>query len=175
MKNDSLLTYDEAHRQYQYNPTTGELISRRLKKATSRQDKEGYVRLKIKGRDVFAHRVAFMMYHGYYPEGQIDHINRVKYDNRIDNLREASATCQNRNKPPQSNNSSGVKGVSYTAKTKKWKAAIKINGKWHYLGQYEDFYEAVAHRFAAEQCLNWAGCDSDSPAKLFMLYHTIGI
>jgi hypothetical protein len=57
-----------------------------------------------------------------------------------------------------------VQGVSWDKQTQRWKAQIQIGKKKHYLGYHLAFLEAVCHRLAAEQCLNWGSCDSSSPA-----------
>ena len=112
-----------------------------------------------------AHRIIWLWHHGYMPEGDLDHINRIKHDNRIENLREVSRQCNIRNTGNQKNNKSGVKGVwSHKSWDNKWRTEIMINRKTHNLGEFNCFDEAVLHRLAAEQCLNWEGCDSSSPA-----------
>lgn len=118
----------------------------------------------IGGKVYMAHRLVWIYHHGYMPEGMIDHINKNPMDNRIDNLREVDKKCNARNCGNPKNNTSGVKGVSFCPNRKKWKAYISDDGKQSLLGRHKDFEEAVLHRFAAEQCLDWAGCDSDSPS-----------
>jgi len=59
---------------------------------------------------------------------------------------------------------SGIVGISFIQKRLVWYANIMINKKTYSLGYHNDYYEAVAHRLAAEQCLNWNKCDSDSTA-----------
>lgn len=133
---------------------------------------QGYRSTSIDGRRYQVHRLVWFWHHGYFPENNIDHIDRDKLNNRIENLREASKVCNARNCGNHSHNTSGVKGVSSCSKTarhgKPWKATIAINKKQRHLGVFADITEAVAHRLAAEQCLNWAGCDSCSPAYLYM-------
>ena len=111
------------------------------------------------------HRVIWLWHHGYMPEGELDHINRVRHDNRIENLREVSRQCNMRNTGNFSHNTSGVKGI-YTHPNwdNVWRASIMANGKYCFIGHHKSFDEAVLHRLAAEQCLGWDGCDSSSPA-----------
>jgi hypothetical protein len=115
-----------------------------------------------------AHRLIFLYHFGYMPEHEVDHIDRSRANNRIENLREVSHTCNLRNSTQRSQTSSGVKGLSFHKPTQKWQANIVVNGASRYLGLYSDFAEAVAHRLAAEQCLDWSDCDSSSPAYQFM-------
>ena len=73
--------------------------------------KNQYNQVQINGVLYLTHRVIWLWHHGYTPEHSLDHINRVKHDNRIENLREASRQCNARNTGNPKNNTSGVKGV----------------------------------------------------------------
>ena len=66
------------------------------------------------------------------------------------------------------NNTSGVKGVCWDKSKGRWNANISVNRKNKNLGCFDDFLEAAYHRYAAEQCLNWADCDTNSSAKQFI-------
>ena len=121
-----------------------------------------YSDVMIDGKFYKSHRLIWLWHHGYMPEGCLDHINRVKSDNRIENLREASRSCNVRNTGNRATNKSGVKGV-YRHRNR-WRAHITVNGKTYHIGTHYLFEEAVLHRLAAEQCLDWDGCDSSSPA-----------
>lgn len=74
---------------------------------------DGYRGIGFRGKLYKAHRLIFLYHHGYFPEHGIDHINKVRDDNRIENLREASQSCNMRNIGMQVNNTSGIKGVYY--------------------------------------------------------------
>jgi len=124
----------------------------------------GYRSIKINGKLYKSYRLAWFYICGYFPEHDVDHINRVRDDDRWCNLREVSRTCNLRNTGNPCINTSGVKGVDWVKRAGKWRARIKGNGKSKSLGYHADFAEAVAHRLAAEQCLDWEGCDSSSPA-----------
>lgn len=99
-------------------------------------DQKGYAHVSILGKQYRAHRVAWMLHYGSWPNGQIDHIDGVKNNNRIENLREATAAENQRNKPKNKNNTSGFKGVSRHKQTGKWAAVICLNGKQQHLGVY---------------------------------------
>jgi len=129
---------------------------------------DGYIQIRVFGKDYLAHRLAWFYIHGYFPENGLDHKNRIRGDNRIGNLREVSQQCNLRNTGNPENNKSGVKGICWHTAGKKWHAKIKVNGKQKYLGLFDDFTEATAHRLAAEQCLNWSSCDSSSPAYKYI-------
>lgn len=124
----------------------------------------GYLNVKVDWKAYRIHRLVFLWHNGYMPENGIDHINRDKIDNRIENLREVGHTCNARNTSNRKNNTSGVKGISWSNEMRKWRAQIRVGGKEISLGQSADFLEAVCHRLAAEQAEGWSGCDSSSPA-----------
>ncbi len=73
---------------------------------------DGYWRLLVKGKQQLSHRLAFFYMTGEWPKEHVDHINRIKLDNRWCNLREATASQNNRNKKVNGKNSTGIKGVS---------------------------------------------------------------
>jgi len=139
-----------------YEPDNGHFFWRKLlskravpgKKAGWSQN--GYVCISIHGRYYRAHRLAWLYIYGEWPEYEIDHINGVPDDNRIENLRPATS-CQNKmNAAIRSDNSSGFKGVQWNSQRKRWKAVIQKDGKVKHLGFYHDVEEAAAARATAE-------------------------
>lgn len=133
----------------------------------------GHILISIGGKLYMAHRLAIYYIHKYWPENEIDHINRDPSDNRIVNLREVSTSCNLRNTGNFSHNRSGVKGVSWSKKSNKWYATIKNNNKQKSLGLYKSKTEAVFARYAGEQALGWKGCDKNSPAYRYVC-NTLG-
>ena len=103
------------------------------KNSTGSLDKDGYLILKVKKRQFKAHRIAWFLNYGKFPECEIDHINRNKLDNRIENLRESNRTQQNRNKDIPVNVDTGVRGVYVDKATKglKKKYTFRYKGKTH--------------------------------------------
>jgi hypothetical protein len=124
----------------------------------------GYLQIRLDGKTFQAHRLVWLYHHGYVPENQIDHIDRNKLNNMIDNLREVTRACNARNTSNPSTNTSGVKGVRLYIPTGKWVACVKVSGKLINLGSSKDLLEAACLRLAAEQALGWSGCDASSPA-----------
>ena len=127
-------------------------------------DLEGYRRTEVDGTNYLNHRLIWLWVFGYMPENNLDHINRCRSDNRIKNLREVSNSCNLRNTGNRKDNTSGVKGVCWETREKKWRAQVRVNQQTVFLGYYSDFNDAVCARLAGEQSLGWAGCDDSSPA-----------
>lgn len=110
---------------------------------------DGYIRVRLHGESYLAHRVIWCLHHGRWPIEQIDHINGIRHDNRIENLRECTV-AENRLNVQKANNDSGVVGVTWAKKEGNWRASIKVNGKGINLGHFTDLNEAIACRRAAE-------------------------
>ncbi len=149
----------DIHKLLRYDPETGVftwLVDRgRLAKAGTRAGwptGDGYLRIKIEGRNLLAHRVAWFYVHGEWPAKGIDHINGHGADNRIANLRPADQSQNNANRKQQRNNTSGIKGVFWDKNTKKWCAKIRVGGSLKNLGRFtEKEAAAAAYRVAAER------------------------
>lgn len=107
-------------------------------------DAEGYVRIRICGRLYQAHRLSWLVTYGAFPDGILDHINRIRTDNRVDNLRIATHSENMQNRKIQRNNKSGFRGVSWDEKYKKWRARINAGGKCINLGYHETAEQASA-------------------------------
>lgn len=111
----------------------------------------GYIQLKVNGRFYYAHRIIWEMHNGQIPDDmEIDHINHNKADNRIENLRLVRHETNTKNAPKYKNNTSGVTGVSWYKRDKKWLAQIMVDGNYIRLGLFDNFEAAVAVRKEAE-------------------------
>ena len=174
-----MITQERLKEVLDYNPETGAFMW----KATNSHDGSeaggynaaGYVKIKIDQMMYFAHRLAILYTDGYMPEGEVDHINRIKSDNRRKNLREASRQCQVRNCGMRRDNTSGIKGVSWHKPTSKWRAKITVDGQQKFLGHFDSIIKAAYTRYAAEQCLGFQDCDAKSSAKSFLMSHINGV
>lgn len=107
-------------------------------------DKDGYIQIGIDGGKYKAHRLAWVYVTGGWPDGDIDHRNRVVDDNRFINLRPASRTLNNANMKKPKHNTSGLKGAYWNKKEKRWQAYIQVDKKHKYLGGYSTKEEAHA-------------------------------
>ena len=103
---------------------------------------QGYVRGCILGRTYSAHRLAWLYVYGVWPKNDLDHINRIRHDNRLCNLREATP-CENmRNMGRFANNTSGFKGVAWHKQKQKWQARCRVNGARKWLGLFDTAQQA---------------------------------
>lgn len=142
------LTLERAHEVIEFDAHTGALTwkysigSRALKDtAVKTLDKKGYVYFGIDGKYYFGHRVAWFLHFGVWPKGQIDHINGVKADNRIVNLRDSTQTENMQNgREPRKHNKTGLLGVSENKG--KFQAEILVAGKRMFLGTFTSPFAA---------------------------------
>lgn len=105
-------------------------------------DKDGYLIIKIKKKQYKAHRLVYAFFNGKFPEQEIDHINRIRTDNRIDNLRAVTRTENVRNSYVPPNKETGVVGVHISNNTNK-KYTIQLNKKTY---RFYTLEEAVMAR-----------------------------
>lgn len=159
MTNESL-THDELISLLEYKPDTGCFV--RIKavgnngnwkagdNVGSVDTQSGYVKIGLKGKRFYAHRLAWFYVHGVWPKGKIDHINHVRNDNRLINLRDVDDFAHARNCSMQSNNASGATGVYWNTDRNKWQARIMVNRKNLYLGMFDNIKDAKNARKLAE-------------------------
>lgn len=97
----------------------------------------GYLAFAVDGKLYRAHRLAWLYMTGEWPPARLDHRNTDPADNRWKNLRPATATqnCANSRRPR--NNRSGFKGVSWVERLGRWKAGVKCDGQFYYLGLFD--------------------------------------
>ena len=117
-------------------------------------DGNGYIEVRVNGKNIGAHRIIYEMHFGQIPdEMDIDHINGVRHDNRIENLRAVTRSVNNLNKAKQKNNSSGITGVRWHAQRKKWRAQFrdKYLGLFATIEEAEYAYKAASDGFVTER------------------------
>jgi hypothetical protein len=140
-----MITYSELKQLFDYN--SGNLI-RKIRTARCTKigdiagtvDIDGYISVLINGKRYKAHRLIWMWHHGEFPEKNIDHINRNRADNRIENLRECSPSENAQNRKVPVSNTSGYMGVTFLHG--KWVSRIMIDGVRHNLGWFDSKEEA---------------------------------
>lgn len=149
---------------FNYNECTGELFWAVNRRGHVRKgDKAGtklkngcgkhYLTVKIAGKHSLVHRVCWLYFYGKEPNGCIDHINGDGLDNRIENLRVVSRSENQKNMKVSTRSSSGVMGVYWEKRSKKWHVRIAKKGvtnKMSHVGYYSCFLDAVCARKSLE-------------------------
>ena len=150
-----MLTQQELKKLVTYDPDTGifrwaaDVGTGKIKagEIAGSYDSKGYLRIGINGRKYKSHRLAWLYVHGCFPEDEIDHINRVRDDNRIENLRAVTGAenCKNTGRKPKAAPFCGVqkRGNNY-------EAHITRGGARTYLGRFKSLADAVVARMSAE-------------------------
>ena len=110
----------------------------------------GYMVGGLKGKIYLEHRLIWLYHHGVWPKDQVDHINGIKVDNRIENLRECTVQQNNFNRKSYGKTSK-YKGVCWNREKEKWRAQYKYKRKVNHVGYYTTEEEAAeAYRKATE-------------------------
>lgn len=169
------LTYQELHQHLYYDSGTG-IFTRIIANSQSinvgdiagHKNSLGYIIIKINGIAYKAHRLAWLYVYGYFPEGDIDHRDRIKNHNWILNLREASRSCNVKNSDVRADNVSGVTGVNFVKNGNKWTSHVSINRKKVHLGYRKDFIDSVIDRWEAEKKHKYPDCSTKSTAYLYL-------
>jgi len=161
IRDRSSVTAGEMAEKFIYDPRSGKIYRRLGDVDWSTPGKEafcrsygGYFEGNYANLSFVAHRVAWAIHFGEWPNGQIDHINGDRQDNRICNLRVVTnlENCRNLGRrKTKIGPDSGVIGVYWHKQSRKWMARIKKSGKWIYLGTYSDLAEATKVRRQAER------------------------
>ena len=159
---DRKLTVDVLRRLLDYNPDTGVFRWRYdmrrvpMDGVAGRKNVDGYWGVSVNKEYILAHRLAWFYVYGEWPNGDVDHINRNRSDNRICNLRVATRAQNVHYSRPSSKNKSGYKGVHFIKRQKLWGAQIKVDGRSINLGSYADpklasaAYQAAAKKHFGE-------------------------
>lgn len=148
-----LPTVERVRELFDYDPQTG-LLARRKRIRGARHDRPvgtpnsyGHLICRVDYTIYYVHRIIWLHFYGEPPPQLIDHINGVRDDNRIRNLRPADFTGNSRNRGIQRNNTTGFKGVHFSKADGKFKSAIKVGGKKLHLGFF-DTAEAASSAYA---------------------------
>ena len=156
MANLPFPTIHSLRQRLKYDQRTGKLYwTSNNKEAFTYKGKRGYkvstYTDETTRRTLLAHRVAWAIFYGHEPIGQIDHINGDKTDNRITNLRCVTNQENSKNTKVRKTNKSGVTGVYRHSKCDLWVAQITVDGKTHHIGSYNCIDEAKKARKQAEE------------------------
>ena len=156
---DELLTRDRVRELLSYDPKTGLFTwkvrtSNRVKVGDQAGVRavNGYIHISMDNYKFPAHRVAWFYVYGEWPPQFIDHINGVRDDNRLENLRLATVSQNTTNGVLRATNTSGYRGVSWSKEKQKWIASITKDRKQVNLGYFKTKEDAhFAYLEAARQ------------------------
>lgn len=162
----------EIIRRLEYNPISGILTWKSIP-STTREDKiyntrnagkvagcfsskDGYYRVRVCGVLLLSHRVAWFLHYGSWPSNLIDHINHIRTDNSITNLRDVERAVQARNTYRRKTNKSGYTGVFAHSSGRGWCAEIQQDGLRIYLGYFTNKHDAVHARKEAQDRMDFS-------------------
>lgn len=154
------MTFEDRLKEYLlYDPTSGFLFWKKSKSRSIFVGKEagnltqrGYKTFRFDKKVYKTHRVCWFLYYGNWPKGEVDHINGLKDDNRISNLRDVSHRENMLNKKSQSGSTSKYKGVYWHKSNKKWRATLWNGSSKLHLGMFDcETSAALAYDEAAKQ------------------------
>ena len=141
-----LLTYDQDTGEFKW------LGGKRAGTNACRPSRDGYLVISIDGDTWGAHRLAWLYVCGVWQTGDIDHINGIKTDNRIANLRDVPRHINTHNaRRVHPKNKLGIAGVSLSRN--KYRAFIRVNYKLRHLGVFDTPEEAQAAYLEAKRAV----------------------
>lgn len=158
------LRYEEVAKLFTYDRETGVLYWKARTDNTFRckyvagsiNESTGYRQVRIGKKTYLAHQIIMLLCFGHIPENaEIDHINHIRDDNRLVNLRFVTQGENLKNKSVYSRSTTGVTGVSFIKSQNKFMALIGVNRQLHYLGCYNTLEEAAAARAEADLKFNF--------------------
>jgi hypothetical protein len=148
--------------EYNYNEELGLLLRKSCRVCgcsdapTYSHHNEGYLVIRVAGKNQLMHRMVWLYLHGSIPEGkEIDHIDGDRTNNRAENLRAVDRRNNARNSSLRSDNTSGAVGVYWGSKDKRWKAQISCDGVVKALGSFKLKEDAINARKRAEVALGF--------------------
>lgn len=112
---------------------------------------DGYSRIKTDKFLYLSHRLAWLYIYGDWPKKYLDHINGLRHDNRLVNLRECTNSENMQNSGTRKDNTTGITGVSFDATNNKWRVQIKVNKKSISIGRFDTLPDAIEKRQQAKQ------------------------
>ncbi len=170
-----MITQNRLKELLSYNPETGVFVWTKPRRGVvvgaecGRLSVFGYRELCVDKKLMRAHRLAFLYMTGKLPDCDVDHINRVRNDNRWANLRLCNAAQNAANVDLKPSNTSGTKGVSWDGSRGKWLAQIRINGKKKNLGRFalvEDATDCYKKAALAEFGEFYNECSTDRHSEV---------
>ena len=136
----NLLSYDPMSGEFRWRVSRGKA---REGAVAGTRDDYGYTVIRIGGVGYKAHRLAWLVTYGVWPANLLDHLDRVRHNNRISNLREATAHENALNCQKRKMGLSGVYNVTWFSQYQKWKASFTFKGKTYFVGHFNTVAEAT--------------------------------
>jgi hypothetical protein len=158
------LTQERLKELFDYDKITGVFV--RIKSVSNtkvgdvvkKKDSHGHLQVRIDGKQYSAHRLVWLFLFGKWPSGQIDHINGVRSDNRLENLRDVNATINAQNiHNARSDSKTKLLGAAFHKASGKYVAQISVDKKIKHLGLFSTPEEAHQQYLAAKRNLH-VGC-----------------
>lgn len=149
------VTGEKARELLDYDPETGRLSWKGKSAQAGTLHIKGYWQVSILGRFYKAHRLAWLYVHGEWPNGDIDHLDGNRANNRISNLRDVTnAQNQQNRRRANKNSKSGILGASWDENRGLWQAHITLDRKKIHIGRFSTAEEAHAAYVAAKNKLH---------------------
>jgi hypothetical protein len=121
------------------------------------EKRHGYRVIRVLNHRYKAHRIVWLYVYGKWPSGIIDHINRNKTDNRVENLRDTTTQINNLNKGLSKASKTGIKNITWHTRDNRYRAAFTINGKQKHLGYFKSIEEAMSAVQSFDRNAKWEG------------------
>jgi hypothetical protein len=136
-----ILSYDPSTGVFTWiNPTSNRV---RLNDVAGCLGDDGYLKIQLMGNRYKSHRLAWLYCHGEFPEFELDHIDGVRVNNQLSNLRLATSKQNKENVKLKITNTTGYRGIHWDKSRQKWLAHITHNRKFHNLGRFNDINDAL--------------------------------
>ena len=149
----TILSYDESTGQFARLKSTTN--SHKIHSKVGWLESNGYIRASVNKAKYGCHRLAWLYVYGFMPN-QIDHINGVRSDNRISNLRDVTSAENNKNMKLRSDNVSGAYGVNFIKSRNRWQTRITTKGQTKHIGYFPCKQDAILARKKAEEELGFS-------------------
>lgn len=154
------VTQTRLHELVHYDPSTGIFRWKKSRGGKARADsiagtahERGYTSITIDCKPYLAHRLAWLYVHGHLPK-EVDHKNRDRSDNRIENLREATRSQNNANARASTRSATKLRGVHFHSGAGRYRAQVTKNRKTKSLGYFDTPEEAHAAYIAAAKVVH---------------------
>ena len=126
---------DDLHTVFKYDPLTGAIV-RTVRMGNygagtvcASKAQNGYIKITFRGEQMLGHRLAWFLYYKEQPPLQIDHINTIKTDNRIANLRVTTTSQNQMNIQVHDRSKTGIKGIMPVRNGTLYRAEVCVDGK----------------------------------------------